>query len=317
MDLSQQILAQRHAQGESASSPESGASVVRQGQFTRPSLDTPADVPESHAASLSRIIESQIIPRLMLAHRAAQGLAPLPAVDVHAPGPEEIAEFANIVVSNNVSVAAAYVEMQRANGMSLESVYIDLLSPTARYLGYLWENDLCDFTEVTAGLWRLQQLLHELSATFQGDKAGVCLADYPAGLSQPKLTRRALLVPAPGDQHTFGLFMVSEFFRRADWDVWGELPTTTEQLISTVREERFDMVGFSVGSELKLEELKFAIKAVRLESRNKNIAVMVGGPVFVANPEYIHLVGADMTAADGREAVTFAENLVTQFEVSG
>jgi MerR family transcriptional regulator, light-induced transcriptional regulator len=307
MDLSQQILAQRHAQDQGLNSPKSDLGDVNQRQLARPHTDSS----ESHAASLSRIIESQIIPRLMLAHRAAQGMSPLPAVDIHAPGPEAIAEFANIVISSGVSVAAAYVETQRASGMSLESVYIDLLSPTARHLGYLWENDLCDFTEVTAGLWRLQQLLHQLSPAFQGDAAGTQLS----GLSRPKLARRALLLPAPGDQHTFGLFMVSEFFRRADWDVWGELPASTEQLISTVREERFDMVGFSVGSVLKLEELKFAICAVRLESRNKNITVMVGGPIFVAHPEYVDLVGADMTAADGRDAVIFAEELVAQFEV--
>jgi MerR family transcriptional regulator, light-induced transcriptional regulator len=310
MDLSQQILAQRHAQDQGLNSPKSDLGDVNQRPLARPHPDSS----ESHAASLSRIIESQIIPRLMLAHRAAQGASPLPAVDVHAPGPEAIAEFANIVISNGVSVAAAYVEAQRASGMSLESVYIDLLSPTARHLGYLWENDLCDFTEVTAGLWRLQQLLHELSPAFQGDGAGAQLSTS-AGLSRPKLARRALLLPAPGDQHTFGLFMVSEFFRRADWDVWGELPASTEQLINTVREERFDMVGFSVGSVLKLEELKFAIRAVRLESRNKNITVMVGGPIFVAHPEYVDLVGADMTAADGRDAVIFAEELVAQFEV--
>jgi MerR family transcriptional regulator, light-induced transcriptional regulator len=310
MDLSQQILAQRYAQDKGVGSPESDTSEVGQRRFDR-SHD---ELPESHAASLSRIIESQIIPRLMLAHRAAQGASPLPPMDAHAPGPETIAEFADIVVSNSVSAAAAYVEAQRANGMSLESVYIDLLSPTARHLGYLWENDLCDFTEVTAGLWRLQQLLHELSAAFQGDGAGDHASQLSSG--RPKLARRALLLPAPGDQHTFGLFMVSEFFRRADWDVWGELPASMEQLISTVREERFDMVGFSVGSDLKLDELKFAIRAVRLESCNKNVTVMVGGPIFVAHPEYVDLIGADMTAADGRDAVIFAEELVMQTEVS-
>ncbi len=309
MDLSQQILAQRCAQDADLNNPQSDVNAVGQRHFDHAHDERS----ESHAASLSRIIESQIIPRLMLAHRAAQGASPLPPIDVHAPGPEAIAEFASIVVSNNVSIVAAYVEAQRANGMSLESVYIDLLSPTARHLGYLWENDLCDFTEVTAGLWRLQQLLHELSPAFQGDGAGAQLSE----LSRPKLARRALLLPAPGDQHTFGLFMVSEFFRRADWDVWGELPASTEQLINTVREERFDMVGFSVGSVLKLEELKFAIRAVRLESRNKNITVMVGGPIFVAHPEYVDLVGADMTAADGRDAVIFAEELVARIEVSG
>ncbi len=312
MDLSQQTMVQPRVQDEGISNSQSPAGMVGQRTFSR----TSTEAPDSRAESLSRIIESQIIPRLMLAHRAAQGLESLPLVDVCAPGPEQIAEFANLVLSSNTSVAAAYIDIQRANGLSLESVYIDLLSPAARHLGYLWDNDLCDFTEVTAGLWRLQQLLHELSPAFQGNLASKVASQYPSGLSKGKTARRALLVPAPGDQHTFGLFMVSEFFRRADWDVWGELPATTEQMINTVREEYFDIVGFSVGSELKLDELKFAIKAVRLESRNENVMVMVGGAVFATHPEYVELVDADMTAANGREAVTVAENLVAQFEVS-
>lgn len=312
MDLSQQTMAQPRLQDEGISNSESSARLVGR----RKPSSTSSEVPDSRAESLSRIIESQIIPRLMLAHRAAQGLEPLPSIDACAPGPEQIAEFANLVLSSSVNVAAAYIDAQRENGLSLESVYIDLLSPTARHLGYLWDNDLCDFTEVTAGLWRLQQLLHELSPAFQGNLTTKAALQYPAGLSKPKMARRALLVPAPGDQHTFGLFMVSEFFRRAGWDVWGELPTTTEQMISMVREEHFDMVGFSVGSELKLEELKFAIKAVRLESCNENVTVMVGGAVFMAHPDYVGMVGADMMAADGRDAVTAAESWAAQFEVS-
>jgi methanogenic corrinoid protein MtbC1 len=39
------------------------------------------------------------------------------------------------------------------------------------------------------------------------------------------------------------------------------------------------------------------------------VAVMVGGPVMVANPEAAGLVGADATAADGRYAVLQAERL--------
>ena len=105
MDLSQQILAQRFAQDTEVISPESRVNEVSQRRIDR----ARDELSESHTASLSRIIESQIIPRLMLAHRAAQGASPLPAVDVQAPGIDTIAEFADIVVSNNVSVAAAFV----------------------------------------------------------------------------------------------------------------------------------------------------------------------------------------------------------------
>jgi methanogenic corrinoid protein MtbC1 len=51
----------------------------------------------------------------------------------------------------------------------------------------------------------LQQLLRELSAAFEAE-------------TLPRL-RSAVLVTAPGDQHTFGVFILQEFFRRAGWDV--------------------------------------------------------------------------------------------------
>ena len=53
--------------------------------------------------------------------------------------------------------------------------------------------------------FRLQQLLRELSAAFEAE-------------TLPRL-RSAVLVTAPGDQHTFGVFILQEFFRRAGWDV--------------------------------------------------------------------------------------------------
>lgn len=273
MDLSQQMSTQRH--------PDGGHNESR----------------VEKAAHLARIIEAEIIPRLMLAHRAEAGCLPLAPVDAPAPSAEEIAEFAALVLSSPVAATAAYVDTKRQEGMSLDAVYLDLLSPTARHLGYLWEQDLCDFNDVTLGLWRLQQLLHELSHTFRDDVAPVTAY------------RKTLLVPAPGEQHTFGLFMVSEFFRRAGWQVWGELPTSMEQLLSTVRNESFDMVGFSAGCELQIEPLKKAITSVREESRNREVIIMVGGPIFGLHPEYVDAVGADATASDGREAVTRASTL--------
>ena len=56
-------------------------------------------------------------------------------------------------------------------GASVETLYLDLLAPTARHLGDLWDADVCDFTEVTVGLGRLQQVLHELSPAFQSEIA--------------------------------------------------------------------------------------------------------------------------------------------------
>ena len=94
----------------------------------------------------------------------------------------------------------------------------------------------------------------------------------------------------------FGLSVVAEFFRRDGWDVVGGVAGTDIDPAQWVREERFDVVGLSVGSELKLPWLSERIAAVRRASCNPDLVVMVGGPVFSADPANVQRVGADLTS---------------------
>jgi MerR family transcriptional regulator, light-induced transcriptional regulator len=65
----------------------------------------------------------------------------------------------------------------------------------------------------------------------------------------------------------------------------------------------------SVGSEARLDQLAATICAIRRESRNRAIGVLVGGPILVEKPELAVMVGADATAADGPQAVLRAEHI--------
>ena len=147
-------------------------------------------------------------------------------------------------------------------------------------------------------LCRLQQLLHELGPAFRGE------------VEHREHGRRALLVPVPGEQHSFGLFMVAEFFRRAGWDVASGPPGSVAELVRLVRGEWFAVVGLSVSSDAKLDALASSIRAIRRASRNRAIGVLAGGPVFLEHPELVALVGADATATDGRQATVQARNLL-------
>jgi methanogenic corrinoid protein MtbC1 len=251
-------------------------------------------------APLLRAIEVEVIPRLVLARRGLPDGADALAGNAVVPcGVEEVAELAGLVLGRDAALASSFVETLRARGTSVEMLYLDLLAPAARHLGELWTADLCDFTEVTVGLGRLQQVLHELGPAFRTESE-----HHEAG-------RRALLVPLPGEQHTFGLFMVTEFFRRASWDVWsGSIPAKAD-LARMVREEWFAVVGFSVSSDRGLDTLAASIRAVRRASCNRGVGILVGGPVFLEHPDYVALVGADATAADGRQAVAQAHNLLS------
>jgi methanogenic corrinoid protein MtbC1 len=256
------------------------------------------DGPAERLAQLAQTIETEIIPRLMLARWAAPA-APAVRGDARTIGTEEVAELARLVLAHDAVVAAAYVEAMRTQGASLESLYLELLAPAARRLGELWEADLCDFSEVTLGLGRLQQVLRELGPAFRNEAA------------RPENGRRALLAPTPGEQHTFGLVMVAEFFLRAGWDVCTGASNANRDLPALVRGDWFDVVGLSLGSERRLDALATCIRSIRRASRNHSIGVMVGGPVFAQHPEYVSLVGADATALDGQQALLQAENLLT------
>jgi len=248
-------------------------------------------LPTQHLASA---IELHVVPRLVLAHRANQDKR------LKCPGNErqpnaEVEEFARVIVSQDMSRALAFIEARRSRGLSLEAIYLNLLAPAARYLGQLWNEDWCDFTAVTLGLGRLHQIVRELSPAFQNEA------------KHENHGRQVLLAAAPGEQHTFGLSMVAEFFRRAGWDVTCMSSARCDDLTQLLRDEWFAIVGLSVGCEVKLEGLATKIHALRRASRNRALGIMVGGQVFVQRPELVGLVGADATAVDGGQACLQAE----------
>ena len=209
----------------------------------------------------------------------------------------EVQAFAKLVLAPDENVAHACIETMRSTGISVETIYTDLLAPVARYLGELWEDDLCDFTEVTLGLGRLHQVLRELSPAFNQSNTNTSGS-------------RVLLLPAPGEQHTFGLVMVSEFFRRAGWDVGGGPWEAGADPVMMVKSEWFDVVGFSLGNVTQLDALANSIKMVRKSSLNTSISIMVGGPLFLAHPEYVVYVNADAASTDGAQAPTLAKRLI-------
>lgn len=250
----------------------------------------------SQIAQLTRTIEAEVIPRLMLAHKK-KGEACAADFDP-APSTDEIAEFARIILQHDLSVATSYVELLRTNGASLESLFLNLLAPTARLLGELWTQDILSFGEVTIGLSRLQQVLRALNTPHENE------------LEPAFNGYRALLTPTPGEHHSFGLNIVDEFMRRAGWEVESGAALTRVQVISTLRNEWFDMVGISLSCETLLERLTSVIQGIRRSSLNRSIGVIVGGKVFLENPELVVTVGADAMAADGRDAVEQSRRIV-------
>ncbi len=252
----------------------------------------------SQSEQLARLVEGEIIPRLMLAHSNV-GLASKPTNAIEL-GPETTEKFALYTLSSSHESLLAIIGGLLQQGVSLDAIYLDLLSPTARRLGEFWSDDQVSFADVTIALGRLQQVVRELS-----------LHD-PVDQSAAANGRAALFAPAPGEQHTFGIVIIEEFFRRSGWRTWTELSGAPEEILGAVQAHRFDVFGMTASSDERLDQIAPMIMSIRRASRNRDISVMVGGLLFLERPDLVATVGADAMAADAKEAVFKAEVAVRQ-----
>jgi MerR family transcriptional regulator, light-induced transcriptional regulator len=250
----------------------------------------PAEPLSDPQLELLSTIESEVIPRLRLAHQLDPQQKAVPSESRPNPTQEEIHEFARIATCHDLNGALQFVERLCREGLSIELVLLELVAPAARLLGEMWKADLRTFTEVTAGLGTLQQVVHVFGPGFSAAQASRGLV---------------VLVPAPGEQHTLGLHLVGEFFRRAGWGVQIEPGLTESDLLRQLASERVSVLGFTISNEELIEALARLIARARKVSKNPDLLVMVGGSLQVV--DLAERTGASFVVADAREAVKLLE----------
>jgi methanogenic corrinoid protein MtbC1 len=252
-------------------------------------------------ASLAAIISSEITPRLSLLHARAcpsgQELAP------HS-GPDDVSRFARLVLDPDASIPRRHVLNLRKRGLSPERIFAELFEPAAQRLGGMWDNDECDFLDVSSGMARL----HLLLTTMECDLEARSLSDE----------RSILMSTMPGSRHSFGFAVVEKLLTSWGWRVEAQRPESMDQILGVVSKHSFAVIGLSVSRTKELGTLSRAVAKIRRHSKNPAIGVMVGGPALSGKPEMAATVGADAMASNGLLAVVAAQKLFdTRPEVAG
>jgi methanogenic corrinoid protein MtbC1 len=199
--------------------------------------------------------------------------------------------FADLVLSPDASDSALLVEQLLDDGVSAETVMLELLAPAARLMGEMWSCDQANFLEVTLGLSRLQHVMRQLHLP-------VVHAVTDRGA--------ALLLPVPGEHHVLGLRMVEEFLIRDGWRVRFMTLASSEQLRQAVSSEHYEFVGFSISGERVLPALRSAIREVRAQSRNRHVRIMAGGALLSGGEPPVPALDADALVRDANDAVAQA-----------
>lgn len=246
----------------------------------------------SDPGTLFGVIESDIIPRLMLLHRspAKTGNGAVPEARRSTLDADDHAQFLEVLRFDSEAAVRRNVRLVLDRGVPRDVVFVELLGGAAKTLGELWKRDECSFADVTVGLCRLHMVIREESSLF----------DVRSGA--PTETRRVLLATGAGDQHILGAVLVAEFFRQDGWQVACEPGSSPDAIAGLLATRTFDILGLSMSRIAQIQDLRAEITAYRKASRNPRLGVMVGGQVFVAEPDLVEWVGADGFCLDARNA---------------
>jgi MerR family transcriptional regulator, light-induced transcriptional regulator len=254
---------------------------------------------ENRLQDFAAVIENVIVPRLLMTHVHKSE----PKVEAAVLENLAVADFIRLTLDQEPDAAVDFVQSLLNEGISFQSVLLDLMAPAARELGELWDNDRLSFVEVTLGVARMHRILRE----FDG---------VPEHLwSKCGFGRHALLLPAPGEQHTFGLRLVQEFLLRESWTVTNRPVGSAEALKAVLREGFYDVAGLSLSGETMIESFTASIASIRAHSKNRNIKIIVGGHLFLERPDLVSSCGADAYGADAPSTVRIVNSWVNKLTV--
>ncbi|MDG4650626.1 cobalamin-dependent protein [Roseibacterium sp. SDUM158017] len=134
-------------------------------------------------------------------------------------------------------------------GLSVEEICLDYLAPAARCLGEWWEGDRLPFTEVTMATARIQAMLRRLPAGRRGTPS--------AG------AKGAVFCAVPGEEHTLGVVMAADLFRRIGWDMGLLIGLEHDEILSRLKRDDRAVIGLSCSGDHSLPALGRLMTSLR------------------------------------------------------
>lgn len=254
---------------------------------------------------LSVLLENLVIPKLIADREKGNNWLHMPGLSEACHDSRtrpithmDVEEFTQLSINGEAHALLDFVDRCLETGSSVETIYIRLLAPAARRLGEYWDEDSEDFVGVTMGLWRIQEILRELTLRI------------PPQSHPGHGKRSALFSPMPGEQHSFGTLMVAECFQRAGWDIDVLIEPTQSELTAKFAKRHYDLIGLTVSNDYSKGALASTVKTIRAVSNNPHIKVLLGGRIINDHPELVDECGADATAIDAVAAVALGDSLV-------
>lgn len=214
----------------------------------------------------------------------------------HADSPPEaaITELAQALVSKNEFAGEDFIRAVRAEGTTIEDVYLKYLAAAAKMLGDWWIVDRVSFAEVTIGASRIYGIMRGLRRN--------------NGRFVTERQKTAVFASVPDETHTLGVAMAADLFRDDGWDVSLRIGLSHDALLDEI--ERLDcrLIGLSVSGEHSLRSLSKLVIALHI--RLPATPILVAGQSIEEVSPLIDLMGVDGVVSTIEDARTLARTLI-------
>lgn len=235
-----------------------------------------------------------------LAREVIRRLSDHPSVretSVAFPSDTKIDELSRALMLPNADAGIAFIDGVRAQGASVETVYLAYLAEAAKTLGEWWEEDEITFTDVTVATGHIYAVMRGLRPLFG-----------PTSLQHTQPT--ALFTGVPGENHLLGVAMAADLFRKEGWDITLKRGLEHDEIVQYAAHSRPPLIGLSAGGEHALMHLAKLIIALRINV--PGTAIMVSGAILDTAYDSVNAMGVDILATSLEDALAHAQDVWQQ-----
>jgi methylmalonyl-CoA mutase cobalamin-binding subunit len=175
-------------------------------------------------------------------------------------------------------------------------VYLGYVGAAARKLGDDWDNDRLTFGEVTVGSGHLYALMRAMKAEDPPERSG----------ADPR--RYALFATLPRETHGIGITVAAEVFRQSGWEIDLQIGRDHDEILSIVEQTRAQVIGLSLSTEERLQDLIRLVLALRIIAPGAIIGVATGDAFDDA--KIVMFADIDLVFADAPTACADLERLL-------
>lgn len=158
------------------------------------------------------------------------------------------AAMAYALCDEDDAAASLIVDDLLEAGVPVDEICLDHLAPAARRLGDLWDRDKLPFTEVALASARIQAILRRLPPSRVAPQA-----HHAHG---------AIFGAVPGEQHTLGVMMAADLFRRGGWDVCLLVGLCHDEMMDRMAQDDRPVIGLSCSGDHSYPALRRLLAAV-------------------------------------------------------